>query len=137
MEVFAKFHFRMSRKVSGDNSGTSSEYRHLQHVAEQMGVDVSELIKEEETALFPDKAAHVWDAFMEISRGRSYGMAGPNPISYENINSWQSLSGVELSLWEVKVIQSLDELWLEIMQEDKSKNVRSKQHGGTGSSRKG
>jgi len=45
-------------------------------------------------------------------------MSGPNPISYDIIDSWCRLSGIDLSYWEIEIIKSLDNLWIKTMNEE-------------------
>jgi len=68
----------------------------------------------EELALpdFPDELRLVWYKFEEISKGRGYGMAGPNPISYSDMYYWIQLTGWTLAEWEISIIKKLDNLWL-------------------------
>lgn len=61
---------------------------------------------------FPDVARHVWDHFLSIHRGRSYGINGPNPISFQDIESWSRLTGWKLSPWEVDAVKRLDVAYL-------------------------
>jgi hypothetical protein len=61
---------------------------------------------------FPDVARHVWDHFLSIHQGRSYGINGPNPISFQDIHFWSQLTGWTLSPWEVSTIKKLDVVFL-------------------------
>lgn len=61
---------------------------------------------------FPDVARHVWDHFLSIHQGRTYGINGPNPISYQDIESWTRLMGWTLGAWEISAIKRLDAAFL-------------------------
>lgn len=65
----------------------------------------------------PQVAAYVWHYFLELHKGRTYGMSGPNPLSYGDISAWCNLTGIGLSSWEVGVIKTLDTAWIRAMNE--------------------
>ena len=88
---------------------------HLEQVAKVKGETPQELIGPE----FPDVSVHVWDAFMRLHSGRTYGMSGPNPLTWECIQAWCNLTGIVLSSWELETIKALDMSWVRVMNEDK------------------
>jgi hypothetical protein len=61
---------------------------------------------------FPDELRLVWYKFEELSKGRSYGMEGPSPITYSDMYFWSMLTGWTLAEWEIGLIKKLDFLWL-------------------------
>lgn len=69
---------------------------------------------------FPDRYAHLWHAFLDLSSARSYNGMGPNPISWPDILAWDTLTQAGLQEWEVRVIKGIDALWLRITGEDSS-----------------
>jgi hypothetical protein len=82
-------------------------------VAKQLGKPLGEIEEFNDSAIFPDAASHIWSVFLQLHKGRTYGMNGPNPISYDLICSWSALSGITLDYWEIEIMQSLDILWIE------------------------
>lgn len=107
----------MGRKVKG-GKGKTTERDHLEQVAKQLGKQLEDIEQANAQALFPDAASHLWYTFIELHDGRTYGMSGPNPISYDIIKSWSEINDIELSPWEVDIIKSLDNLWLKTMNEE-------------------
>jgi hypothetical protein len=107
----------MGRKVSS-GKGKATESDHLAQVAKQLGKDLGDVEDFNASALFPDVAAHIWATFIELHDGRTYGMSGPNPISYDIIKAWCDLSGIDLSPWEIDLIKSLDNLWIKTTSEE-------------------
>jgi len=107
----------MGRGVKG-SKGKATERDHLEQVAKQLGTQLAEVEKANANAIFPDVASHLWATFIELHDGRTYGMSGPNPISYDIIKAWCDLSGIDLSYWEVEIIKSLDNLWIKTMNEE-------------------
>jgi len=107
----------MGRGVKG-SKGKATERDHLEQVAKQLGTQLAEVEKANANAIFPDVASHLWATFIELHDGRTYGMSGPNPISYDIIKAWCDLSGIDLSYWGVKIIKSLDNLWIKTMNEE-------------------
>lgn len=107
----------MGRRVKG-GKGKATEADHLAQVAKQLGKQLEEVEQANAAALFPDVAAHIWATFIELHDGRTYGMSGPNPISYDIIKAWCDLSGIDLLPWEVGLIKSLDNLWIKTTSEE-------------------
>jgi len=81
---------------------------HLEQVEKSTGKTPEELIGPE----FPDIVAHVWAAFLDLHKGRSYGMSGGNPLTWSDIAAWCNLTGIVLSSWEVDTIKALDMAWV-------------------------
>ena len=91
-----------------------SDRAHLEQVAKMKG----ELPPELEVPDFPDIASHIWVTFNELSAGRTYGMSGPNPLSWEGIKAWVDLNGIVLTPWELETIKALDMAWVRSVNED-------------------
>tara|TARA_R110000787_G_scaffold131812_2_gene243969 strand:+ start:246 stop:581 length:336 start_codon:yes stop_codon:yes gene_type:complete len=108
----------MGRKVSGGKGKKATESDHLAQVAKQLGKELADVEQANADAIFPDVASHLWATFIELHDGRTYGMSGPNPISYDIIKAWCDITGVDLSPWEVTIIKSLDNLWIKITSEE-------------------
>lgn len=85
----------------------------LEQVAKQTGRTPPELIAPD----FPDRAAYVWEVFLDMHTGRTYGMSGPNPLSWGDIKAWCDLRGIVLLSWEVDILKALDMLWVRIANE--------------------
>lgn len=54
-------------------------------------------------------AEHVWRWFLEISRRRSGGGFGANPISYAEVEAWVRLTCTMPSALEVEWLMDLDD----------------------------
>lgn len=61
----------------------------------------------------PRHFAHVWNVFIELHAARGSSGFGPSPISFTEIAAYRSVTGIDLSPWEVKVIRALDNLYIE------------------------
>jgi hypothetical protein len=61
---------------------------------------------------FPNLLANVWSAFCDLSNTRSQGFSGPNPISYRDIKDYKELTDTPLSPKEVKLLVSLDAVYM-------------------------
>lgn len=107
----------MGRRVKG-GKGKTTERDHLEQVAKQLGKQVEDIEQANADAIFPDAASHIWATFIELHEGRTYGMSGPNPISYDIIKSWCDLTQISLSPWELELIKALDSIWLKTISEE-------------------
>jgi hypothetical protein len=61
----------------------------------------------------PEAGVLLWNLFMEISAGRTWHMAGPNPISFAEIEAFARLHRWPLQPHHVAIIRALDDAWLE------------------------
>lgn len=103
---FAEFQFDLSK---ADKDGITKR-EHLEQVVKQTGR--GELLA---GPPIPESAAYLWTTFLILHSGRSYGMNGGNPLTYEGIHAWCNLSGISLSCGEVEIIKMLDAAWLKAM----------------------
>ena len=102
--------------IDSDKNGITLR-AHLEQVAKATGRVPPELA---DAPPFPDRFARLWEMFIELHSGRSYGMNGPDALSWSDIHAWNTLTRSGLKDWEVRVIKSLDLLWLRIMREDET-----------------
>jgi hypothetical protein len=88
--------------------------QHLESVHEQTGEAPEEL----ELPPFPEVLRNVWSKFLDVHRGRTYGTMGVNPLSYQDLLAWMTVSGEALSGWEIDVVLRLDRLWMKSVNDD-------------------
>lgn len=92
-----------------------SERAHLEQVAKIRGETPDGLVEPE---ISPD-ATHIWEIFLDIHRGRTYGMSA-NPLTWTDIHNWCILFGVDLTPWQVDTIKMIDMVWIRVANEDKN-----------------
>lgn len=61
----------------------------------------------------PEADVLFWNLFMEISASRTYHAAGPNPVSFAEIEAYARLHRWPLRPHHVAIIRALDDAWLE------------------------
>ena len=88
--------------------------QHLESVHEQTGDAPEEL----ELPPFPEVLRNVWSKFLDVHRGRTCGTMGVNPLSFQDLLAWMSVSGEALSGWEVDVVLRLDRLWMKSIHDE-------------------
>lgn len=91
-----------------------SERAHLEQVAKIRGEIPDGLIAPE----IPPHATFMWEIFLEIHRGRTYGM-GANPLTWTDIRNWCILFGVDLTPWQVDTVKMIDMVWVRVVNEGK------------------
>jgi hypothetical protein len=69
-------------------------------------------------AELPPAARALYSTWREIASARGSNGFGPSPITWSEINAWQSLCGVCLSPWEVQLMRELDAVELSASSED-------------------
>jgi hypothetical protein len=61
----------------------------------------------------PGLAAHLWDAFVEMSRTRAPGgMGGSGAITRHDIRQWEQDEFTVLAPWERRAVLALDRAWM-------------------------
>jgi len=61
----------------------------------------------------PDAAAHVWDWFLDLNRGRQAGH-GLNPMSWEALRAWSDLRGITLTRLDIDLLRAFDTAFLTV-----------------------
>lgn len=61
----------------------------------------------------PEGGRLAWRWFTDLNAARSYGMAGPNPISYAEIEAYARLHRWPLEPRHVDLITAMDRAWLD------------------------
>ncbi|SFD16959.1 phage tail assembly chaperone [Salipiger profundus] len=60
----------------------------------------------------PEGSSILWNAFMALSRARTCGPMGPNPISYPEIAAWAQLMRMPLEPHHVEALAAMDAVWM-------------------------
>lgn len=55
----------------------------------------------------------IWKWFVDLSAGRSYHAAGPNPISWADLAAYCSLTGTAMAQHHIDAIRALDAAFLD------------------------
>ena len=101
-----------------DDSGTTrrdSLMQVLQTAPENSGMYEAALSSLEEAPEIPFYLTHVWDWFWQIHKGRTYGMSGPNPLTWTDIESWRNILDIQINPLEVELIKEIDSAYLEYL----------------------
>ncbi|WP_323009838.1 hypothetical protein [Paracoccus sp. (in: a-proteobacteria)] len=60
----------------------------------------------------PEAGRPLWNAFQRLNATRSYHMAGPNPISFAEIDAFARLMRLPLEPWHITILMDMDAAWL-------------------------
>lgn len=102
---YAEHYFRLSKP---DKSGVSLR-DHYEQLARTTGQIVPEL---EPPVDLPFVVEHVWEYWSQLHSGRSNNGFGPNPLGWQEIQAWATLTGTRLRSWEITALKRLDVLYL-------------------------
>lgn len=111
-----------------DDHGSSKQdslMQILNSAPEDSEIYESALIQLEEAPEIPFYLEHIWEWFWQLHRGRSYGMSGPNPITWENILAWKNLLEIQIRPIEIEIINEIDSMYLKYIS-DKHKKKKKK-----------
>ena len=61
----------------------------------------------------PRNVEHVWFWFHEITRRRAPGFDGASPLTFTEVESWSRLTGTEIRPWEVELLFTIDDAFLD------------------------
>ncbi len=56
----------------------------------------------------PEFLEYLWVWYLQLSRARTYGMGGPDPIRYVDIQAWAALTGQHPFPHEVDALLQID-----------------------------
>lgn len=60
----------------------------------------------------PEAGRPLWNAFQRLNATRTYHMAGPNPISFAEVEAFARLMRLPLEPWHVTILMDMDAAWL-------------------------
>jgi len=60
----------------------------------------------------PEAGRLLWQWFGDLHETRTYGMSGPNPISYMEMDAWCRIYGVRPTPENVRILRAMDAAWL-------------------------
>lgn len=60
----------------------------------------------------PEGSVILWNAFTALSRSRTSGPVGPNPLGFSEIEAWSRLMRVPLEPHHVEIIAEMDRMWM-------------------------
>ena len=84
-------------------------------------MDIASQIEAElATPPFPVALSYAWQAWARIRRRKSYGMSGPNPIEWPDIDAFCRRTGVRLDPRDIELIEAVDDAFLEKSAENAS-----------------
>jgi len=66
----------------------------------------------EPRAMVPHCLSRYWLMFSKLCQTRSYHGSGPNPICYQEIAAFASLTGEQLRASDVALLRAMDEAWI-------------------------
>lgn len=69
----------------------------------------------------PPLLHYMWLAFLELNSGRGSSGFGPQPLSYQEIESWARLTRRHLTAWQVQLLKRLDAMYLSKQAKQKDK----------------
>ncbi|MCV9960383.1 hypothetical protein OIU34_00590 [Pararhizobium sp. BT-229] len=73
---------------------------------------ISEYLAELALPPFPVALEYLWDSFNRIRRRKGGGFGGQNPIEWPDIDAFCRHSRLRFETWEIEIIESLDDLFL-------------------------
>lgn len=107
---FAKSEFGLDQPVDPKDPKSGTKREHLEAVAQQLGRLPDALAN---APSLPAGGEFVWSVFNELHPCRSLGMAGPQPISFVELDAWQRVTGIRLRPFELQAIRAIDFAFLE------------------------
>lgn len=108
MLEFARFRFGQM-KTAGDGASVED---HLSVVRRRSGIVVSD---EPEC---PREIIYIWNSWVELNNGRGSSGFAPIPISWQEMEAYARLTGVDLLPWEARAIRSIDDAYMSSWGED-------------------
>lgn len=122
--LYAGEFFRRQQPVGSSSAPLSA---HLKQAAKQLGKDPEEFLKAHQVQDAPPEPPYAllwqWQVFLELDRRRQSSGYGPQPISFQEIASWEHLMVVNLRPWEVRLFADLDDVYLKAWSDGRPKQT--------------
>ncbi|AXV15811.1 hypothetical protein CYG48_08945 [Neorhizobium sp. SOG26] len=80
------------------------------------------------TTAIPAGGDLLWQWFLDLSRSRTYGAAGPNPISFAEILTYGQAMRWPMEPRHVEILRAMDAVWIERAFEKKDAQEDPKPH---------
>lgn len=61
---------------------------------------------------FPGAVGYLWRVYHRLRRRIGAGFAGPNPITWQDIDAFVRRTGLSLAPWEIEAIEGIDDAFL-------------------------
>ena len=96
---------------------------HVRQYAGQCGVTLREALEKYglEEPQVPPGGSDFWTWFWELADGRGGNGFGPLPLSWQDMDAWARISGIELQPWQARILRAMDAAWLEAADAARSK----------------
>lgn len=94
--------------------GSDDRLAHAEQYARQTGLPLEEALAKfglEEPEI-PEDGEPLWEWFWELSSGRGHTGFGPQPLSWQDMEAWARISGIELQPWQAVIFRAMDRAWL-------------------------
>ena len=101
-----------------------TRYEDLEQVERQKGHPLPEL---ENITDPPPGFDYIWNWFFELHGARQSGVSGPNPISYTEIVSWSTSTGISIESWEVTILKVMDREYMKFQAESHKQKRQSQE----------
>lgn len=106
---YAQHEFRLNKT---DENGVTRR-AHYKQVEKATGKRPDALVPPD----FPGELSNLWSVYLGLSRTRTQGMNGPNRIAYSEMESWSNVMKRPLSVFDVHVILTLDDVYMRVFHE--------------------
>jgi hypothetical protein len=116
--AFARHQFWLNE--AGGDGATRRD--HMLQASRQLGRPVPEL----EGPACPPSLQPIWLLFLDLSGSRTMHAAGPNPITWPDLQAWAAMTGDSLSGMELAAIRALDRVFLHAAGEAMARRMKSR-----------
>lgn len=90
-----------------------SDMKHILRLKDQLCEALREHLATGEAPTLPEAGRLLWGFYVDLAGTRTYHNAGPNPISYAEIEAWRRAHRWPLEPYHIDIIRALDAVWLE------------------------
>lgn len=110
-------------EMPGDNNSSKADslFQIINSAEEGSEIYESALRQLEEAPEIPFYIEHIWVWFWQLHKGRTYGMSGPNPLTWENILAWRNLLDIEIRPIEIDILNEMDSAYLKYISDNRKK----------------
>lgn len=74
----------------------------------------------------PELGADIWEWFWQLRSAAAFGMNGPGPLAFTEIEAWSRLLRVKIGPMEVRLLMVLDQQYLDSWYEEQKRRTPKK-----------
>lgn len=97
----------------------STLFDHCEVIQQRTGIWPEEYPRPE----IPDAGCDIWDWYWQLRQAAAFGVSGPGPLAYTEIEAWSRLLCISLGPMDIRLLFALDRTFLDCWYDERKKKT--------------